>query len=304
MSKKIKYSIENALFSGVLFFCRVLPELWVVKFGQLLGRLFYYIGMRKSVVLKNLEIAFGEEKTAEERDAICKKVYENLGITMFEVLLLDRIPKEQFHNYFEIHGIDELKEAMKEGKGAVIAAGHFCNWEWMPTGLSATYQPVYGYTGRHSNKTFQQKMDGMRQKFGVKTIAKSKQAFPLMTKVLSENSIVGLIGDLNVPGSDLFVDFFGKKAATGAGMAFLPLQSKAPIFFSWGVRVAPLRHKITLYRLDCKPSGDLRTDVENLTALILSELEKVVRLYPEHYWWVHKRWKSRPPEEEGVNLYH
>ena len=65
--------------------------------------------------------------------------------------------------------------------------------------------------------------------------------------------------------------------------------------------IAPFKHKCFISPVEFKASGDKEADVHNLTSLIIKKVEEVARKHPEHYWWVHKRWRTRPRGEQ--NLY-
>ena len=275
----------------------IIPETLLVKVGRGIGLLCYFLKLRKSVVRKNLEIAFGEVMEAPQREQLCKEIYLNLGNVLFEILLMSKIQPENLGRYIKIDGLEQINEAFKEGKGIILAGGHFGHWELMTAAISRFVTPVYGYAGMQKNQFFDHKINQIRQKFGTVTISKGKTSVRAMVKALRKNKLVGIIGDLNVPHQHLFVDFFGKRASMGQGLPALTIKYKTPLFFAWNTRVGPLQHHARIIRLDYSVTGDEEKDIQMIAQRISSQLEAVVRENPDHYFWVNKRWKTRPTGE-------
>ncbi|MGK0289004.1 MAG: KDO2-lipid IV(A) lauroyltransferase [bacterium] len=299
----MKFRIEQFLFTLFLFWVRILPQSWVSSFGNFFGSFVYYIGLRKKVVMKNLEIAFGDELSLEKRKILCKKVFQNLGMVFFEFMLMRWIPQDKLKEYIQIDGLDVLDSAMAEDQGVVLAGGHFGHWELLSAGISTFGTPMHGYVGKQSNPLFDQTINQIRTKFGMIHISKSKSSPRLMMKSLKDKQLLGVLGDLNVPNDTLFVDFFGKKAAVGQGLATFAVKRKTPLVFAWNYRIAPLRYQGKIIRLDYELTGDREKDIQEMAQLIIHQLEKVIRENPEQYFWVNKRWKTRPSEAKDEQIY-
>jgi KDO2-lipid IV(A) lauroyltransferase len=121
-----------------------------------------------------------------------------------------------------------------------------------------------------------------------------------MIKALKNNNPLGMAGDLNVPHDNLFVDFFGKKAVVGQGLATFTIKRRAPLIFIWSVRVSPFRYKGYLKRIYYQLTGDEKTDLQHLAQLISTELEDKIRQHPHQYFWFNRRWKTRPPDDPNA----
>lgn len=299
----MRYRIEYFFFALLIGFMRLVPEGLIHPFGKTFGRILRILGIRKKVVLRNLEIAFGDEKSPEERDQLCREIYDNLGSMFFEFLYLSWTSPEKLDRYLAFEGLDEMVDSLEEGKGAVVVTGHFGHWELQSAGMSTFGKPLFGYAGMQKNPYFDERINQMRRRFGMTPISKSKNAPREMLKVLKSNEILGIIGDLNVPHDTLFVDFFGKKAAIGQGVATFTVKRNAPLFFTYVVREEGIRHRAYMKRLHYELSGNTEDDIAMVAQLFTDELEKAIRKHPHLYFWVNKRWKTRPPEEKGINLY-
>lgn len=301
--KPVKYGIEYLFFNFMLFSVRLIPEFMLLKIGNCLGVFLYIVRLRRSVVQSNLQIAFGDKISRKEHKQLCIKTYKNFACILFEFLLMNFISPQKLSNYIEIEGLDTLEKAVQEGKGVILAGSHFGHWELLSAGICTFGFPFYVYAGRQKNLLVDKAVNNIRRRFGMVTISKSKTATFQMMKVLKNKKILGMAGDLNVPRDLLFVDFFGKKAAIGQGLASFALKREAPLLFLWSVRRKALKHQGYITRLDYHLSGNSDHDIANIAQLISAELEQKITEYPDHYFWFNRRWKTRPAAEKQENIY-
>ncbi len=301
--KDFQYRIEYLILISLLLFVRITPEFFLNKFSTLFGSVLYYIGIRRNVVKTNLGIAFGKELTARQLSRLCKHTYINTANVLFEFLCMNHIKTDKLQRYITITGQDVLKDALKEGKGVLVAGNHFGHWELVTAAISFFCEPLYIFTGMQKNKQVDDVMNRIRSRFGTRTIPKAKTAPFEMIKVLKRNKPLGMAGDLNVPHDNLFVDFFDKKAVVGQGLATYTLKRKTPLLFIWCVREAPFKYKGFIKRLYYQESGNSQVDQKNIAQLISSELEDKIRSNPDHYFWFNRRWKTRPPDENEGEVY-
>jgi KDO2-lipid IV(A) lauroyltransferase len=247
-----------------------------------------------------LEIAFGEEYSSHEIRKICKKTYLNVSIVLCEFLRMKSLQKEDINRYITLQGIDTLEAALREGNGVIVAGNHFGNWELITAAISQAGNPLHIFSGRQKNQRIDDAINAIRKRFGTHTISKAKGAAFAMIKALKNNNPLGMAGDLNVPHDNLFVDFFGKKAVVGQGLATFTIKRRAPLIFIWSVRVSPFRYKGYLKRIYYQLTGDEKTDLQHLAQLISTELEDKIRQHPHQYFWFNRRWKTRPPDDPNA----
>jgi len=284
----------------------LLPKSCLPAFGRGFGTFLHLVGLRKNVVTTNLQIAFGASKSSEEIAALCRLTYRNIGSNMFEFFMLERVSPEELGNYVTLEGAEILEAALTEGKGVVMAGGHFGHWELLSAALNRFVRPFYGYAGKQDNPLFDEWINEIRAKFGMKTISKSKGATREMLKVLKNNEVLGILGDLNVPNRNLFVEFFGLQAAVGEGLATFVVKGKRPLLFNWIHRLGPLTHHAVIERLDYQLTGDDAADVARVAQLIMTRLQHNIEAFPDHYFWFNRRFKTRPlaEKEQGITIYH
>ena len=298
--KKVKHSIEYLFFLSILYSFYLFPPVFVSLIGKNFGRLCYFLKVRKKVVQKNLEIAFNKSDLNSECEGIIKQVYENAGMVLFEFLKMQSMSPNQINNCIKIEGLDKLSQALGKSKGVVLAGCHFGNWELLSAGTSQAGKAIYGYAGQQKNLLVDRGINRIRQKFGMRTISKSKNAPREMIKALKNNEILAIGGDLNVPHDNLFVDFFGKPAAVGKGQVSFAVKLDSPLLFFWNERISPFNYKGHIDVLKYPKTGNLEQDINTATRAIFSRLEQIIQQFPDHYFWFNRRWKTRPEGDSDI----
>ncbi len=295
--KPIQYRIEYLLYGVLSFIIGILPKKVISLFAISFGLLLYYSGVRRKIVNKNLSIAFAGSLDKKVIINICKKTYINAAIVAFEFLYMGRIMNKALDNYITLEGLEILEKALEEQKGVIVAGNHFGNWELITAAISQSGNPLHIFSGMQKNKLIDDAINSIRQRFGTVTIPKAKSAAFEMMKVLKQNKPLGMAGDLNVPHDNLFVNFFGKKAVVGQGLATFALKKKAPLIFIWCVRESPFKYRGYLKRVHYQISGNQQADLEGLAQSLSDELEEKIRQHPDQYFWLNRRWKTRPPDD-------
>jgi Kdo2-lipid IVA lauroyltransferase/acyltransferase len=114
---------------------------------------------------------------------------------------------------------------------------------------------------------------------------------------------VAFVSDQDARGTGVFVPFFGRLASTHRGPALMAIRTGAPLFVGYAMRAADGSYVGGIEEITVSREGDMDEAVLRLTAAFTARLEALIRRAPEQYFWQHRRWKTRPPEEtlEGVN---
>lgn len=252
----------------------------------------------------NLEIAF-PEKTAQERTAILCGTFENLGRVLGDL--------SQFHKYdrkrlgelidYDLDDVSsQLYDLQKQGQGVLITTGHLGNWEMLVLGFAALYEPISYLARPLDNPLLEAMLNEKRTAFGNNPISKANSAM-LAAKILRDGGILGILADVNAhPKEGVFVPFFGVPACTSSGAAMLAIRSNAMIFPTFCVWERNRQRYRFVHGPVIKPvrSENRKKDVVDTTAAYTSEIEKLIRQYPDQWMWIHKRWKTRPPGEPSL----
>lgn len=115
---------------------------------------------------------------------------------------------------------------------------------------------------------------------------------------LRAGRVVAFVADQDAKGAGAFVPFFGRLASTHRGPALLALRTGAPLFVALGmVRTPEGGYRARVEEVEVERGGEVGDVVYRMTAAFTARLEAGVRAAPDQYFWQHRRWKSRPPEE-------
>jgi Kdo2-lipid IVA lauroyltransferase/acyltransferase len=299
--KRIRHRIEYAVLASAVFLLSKGPLRFVLGAADVLGwTAFSVFRVRRKVALGNLRIAF-PEKTESERKSIALSAYRNFAKMVFEYSRFPVMDRETVLSLCTLEGKEKIDWILQNGKGAVLVAGHFGNWELMGAALSQMGYPVKFLVGEQHNKRVDDMMNRNRESMGIGIIHMGV-AVRGVIRALRDNEMVALLSDQDAGREGVFVDFFGRKSSVHQGPAVFALKMGAPILFGSAVRLPQGRMRIVaeLLRFD-----DLKEvtpeNIAKVTQAYTSLLENAVREHPDHWFWMHRRWKTKPPEPSAVS---
>jgi len=252
-----------------------IPRRWLDAFGAALGGLVWVLGIRRRVVLENLRLAF-PEKSEEERRAIARRTYRNLGQIIPDFLRVPFLPREEIERMFVYDGWEKFEEARARGKGVIAATGHFGNFDLLASAHTLKGVPVTQISRQMGRSV----------------------ANDLWRAIRSGRNLGYVIDQNQAQRHAIFPTFFGVPAATAATPAILAMRSGAAVVFVLSVPLGDGRHKVIFEGpLDPPDTGDRERDVLAFMQDLNDRLERWVRVYPDRWYWLHRRWKTRPPGE-------
>jgi len=276
---------------------RILPLGSARQVGMFLGRLYYRLDRRhRLITLDNLRQAFKETKDDPELEEVAQNTYENLGRSLVEAARLPGMAPEQVKALTEIEGIEYYFAARDQKKGVMLLTAHFGNWEWLGTVL-----PLYGIVSHViarpiDNPDLDDLVQAWRSQYGNIILDKRTETGG-MIQLIRQGATLGFLLDQNAKRRRaVFVDYFGRLAATNKGMATIALRTGAPVIPLFIVRKGDKHRIIFEAPLRLPRSGNLKQDLVDVTALFTHKIEEYARRYPDHWFWVHRRWKTRPLE--------
>ena len=301
---KLQIALEYALARAILSGLGVLPRPLALAIGLSIGRLAYLLaGNLRRTGKRNLEIAFPEMPDADRR-RLLRGSFASLGRLLGEFSQLPRATPDKLRKLIEYDevGLAHLREAEKNKRGVIFLTGHLGVWELHSFGWSALEYPLSFLVRPLDNPRIEEMIEAVRMRFGNRAIDKQSAARQSL-RVLREGGTLGVLSDLNTQTREgVFVPFFGKLACTTAGIATLALKTDAVVIPTCAVwdkqRKRYFFHgdpPVELVR-----TGDHNRDIEINTARFAAAVERMVRLYPDQWLWIHKRWKTRPPGEADL----
>jgi KDO2-lipid IV(A) lauroyltransferase len=273
-----------------------MPWEMVNRFGSAFAAFAYdFIPIRKKLTLDNLRHAF-PLKSPEEIEAIARGAYRNVVIALLEIFWFPRITADKMKEIVSASDSSIMDAKLKEGKGLIMLGAHFGNWE-----LNALAVALFGrhqltiIVQRQRNKFVDEFMSRNRVLFGSRLVEIEKSPREIFA-ALRKNEVVAMLADQSGPQEGLFVDFFGRPASTHKGPAVFSVRTGAPIVMSFILRQGDGRYTVEYEEVDTRTlSGSENDKISQLTARHVAVLEKYVTRYPDHWLWMHKRWKHTPP---------
>lgn len=305
--KPTRHFLEYILFSLLLLVVRPLPQQAVLKIGKRLGSLaFLFSRKRKQSAKINLHIIYADSKSSSEKNRIIKKSFQNLAVSALQCLWVTSDTENRVRALIEGEpsGLDLLRQCLKKNKGIFFLTAHYGNWEIM--GL------FHGYLGICPLSSIARKLDNpylegitnkLRTASGNKIIYRDESPLKIVRE-LKNNGSVAVMMDQNTARGGVFVDFFGKKAATPRALALLSFRTGTPILplFCYPTEKGTYRIEYGP-EIQLEKSDNREEDILNWTYHYEQFIENVIRKNPEPWMCGHRRWKTRPPEETGPRVY-
>jgi len=287
-------------YAGVRLFhwiVNALPMAGARELGAGFGRAAFSLGIRRRVTMAHLERVFGDEKSPAELLAIARESYENFGRMTFEFARFPRLSPALVRETVSLTGGEHLDRALEGGSGAILVGGHFGNWELAAT-LATRGYPLTFLVGEQHNILVDRMMNRLRERFGVEIVPLTGSLLGVL-RALRSNRIVAMLSDQDAGRRGVFVDFLGRSASTPYGPGRLAARTGAPLLPGNAVRRDRARHEIVVSPPVAPPPDGMEGEdaVRHYTQAYTTALESLVRRYPEQYFWMHRRWKTRPPEE-------
>jgi tetraacyldisaccharide 4'-kinase len=278
----------------------LIPRRAVFPLARALGSAVMAISPRhRRIVMDNLRLAFGAERSELELRVIARRFYHNFMRGLLEFLRLPTTSPQEIIASNRLEGLEHLQQALARGHGAVLFSAHYGNWETVGARLAlAGYRPLYVIARNQRDQEVTELLASLRRHGGLAAIPRDG-AIGESVRLLNANQVMGMLIDQNVRVRGIFVPFFGKLAATAAGAAVIASRTEAPFIPIFcirqpdGTQVGRIGPPIELQR-----TGDLESDIIANTALLTGVIERAIREHPDHWFWVHQRWKSRPPWED------
>jgi KDO2-lipid IV(A) lauroyltransferase len=280
-----------------------MPEARALAFGAALGRAWARLGApRTQVARTNLRIAFPDWSEAA-REAVLVRSFENVGRSLAEFALLGRLGPEALRERVRIEGLEHYEKARAASKsgGVVAITGHFGSWELLAAAMAAHGFPFVAVQKPRESPLLDAIVDRYRSLGGAEFLARGDAARAAL-RALREGKAVAILYDLDAPRDEgVFVPFFGRLASTRDGPVRIALRTRAPVVpiflhrVGTGCRhVAQFRPPIELVRAE---DGDVEAAIRENARRMTAAIEREIVSAPDHWSWIHRRWKTQPPGE-------
>jgi KDO2-lipid IV(A) lauroyltransferase len=293
-SVPFRWRIEFAALRALRSTLRSLSPARRLKVARQVGRLAFRVAAsRRRTALRNLELAL-PELPEERRREIALSSFEHLGRLLGEILLLGESAASP---RVEVRGNEHLERVVREGKGYFLVSGHFGNWELIAHHQAASGRPLWMVTRPSDNTLIEDEFARIRTSTGNRIVHK-RQAVREIVRGLKSGVGIGVAIDQNYREADPhFVPFFGRSAATTRTVGTISVRMGAPILPVFAYP-RPDGSYLVEYEEPIYPPDTPSDEASlRLTEEATRRIENAIRRQPEPWFWMHQRWKTRPPGE-------
>jgi KDO2-lipid IV(A) lauroyltransferase len=264
-----------------------------------LAWLVYHLDRRhRNVAIDNIRHAYPH---ASERgiDRLVRRTYRHFCRLLIDIVHTRRKLSPTTWRRYVVFDEASLAHYAWDGRAYLVVGGHFGNWEIGNYMSGMLGYITYAIARPLDNPYLEKFLRRFRQKTGQQLLTK-KGELDKMHQVLQDGHILGAMIDQDAGPRGVFVEFFGRPASTHKSIALLALQHRVPIGVLGLYKIGPGMRYQGIY-------GDLiypeeyaghPDAVQAITQRFTTALEQIVRLAPEQYFWLHRRWKHKPPEKK------
>ena len=293
-----RHRVEYLAAASLLRFLAILPRPLALAVCEFVAAGSYFLWPRlRQVGLFNLQQAFPEwPETARRR--VLFRTFRGFGRMLADFSRFPRLTRGNIERAIVYDGLEHFEAAEARGNGVIFLTAHFGNWE-----LSSFAHSLYGHKINFTvrpmdNPLLDRLITRYRCLSGGRPIEKNEFARRAI-QALRQGESVGVLMDTNMLATEgIFVEFFGRLACTTSAPARLARKTGAALVLG----LALWDPKLGKYRLRFEPvpwitHNDPEEEIRLNTAHFTRLIENQVRLYPDQWFWVHRRWKTRPSGE-------
>lgn len=291
--RKIRRPFETAAFRFGLAVVPRLPRCVVLCLAWLGGWLgFVFDRRRRAIGRANLDVAFGDAKSAPEKNAILRAAFITMVRTFLDVIWFGARPETRLRRYVELD--ESLKPLLCE-KNQICITAHFGNWEVVGQVMALHGLPLHSIAMPVKNPEVNRLLIARREVTGQK-IVPLEGALRTLLGVLRNNGKTAFLVDQNTPEKrgGIWVDYFGLPVPVTPAPAALAAKTGSDIFIGFCAPLRGGRYRVYVTETIHPPGQADEATTRNLTQQILSAIEREVRAHPEHWLWMYKRWNKTP----------
>ena len=300
MSEKSK-QFQRSIARNIFYCTRAIVKHTPYPIYKVISGFFIFISInlmrkRSKIMAENLDLAYGDAMSAEEKLELTKKCNKNLARGMLDLIyFIDR--PDEVRKCIQIEGMEHLEKALEGGKGVIFLSGHFGIFIGLYLRMALEDVGVNVIMRRVRDDVLEEYISDFRKANGINAIY-NLPAMKCVTgclKALRKNETLFILLDQHYGAEgNVTVDFFNRPAKTATGPVVFHNRTNAPVLPIFAIRGEGDHH----HRIIIEPPVDIvqhddpdemtRINVQNMSDII----EDYVRKYP-HEWsgWLHKRWK-------------
>ncbi len=249
---------------------------------------------RRRVAARNIEACF-PELDAAQREALIDECFASLGRMLFETTWSWSASEKRIRSIGKVEGLEHLLEASSRGRGVLITTAHVTCLEIGGRFIGLEFPDCSGIYRPLKSPVLEWYQNRSRARYSAGAISKRDMRGAI--RFLRQGGVLWYAPDQDFgPKQSVFAPFFGIQTATLTATSRLVELTGCSVVMMYPVYdKTTKKYTITFYpALKEFPSGDMVRDLTRINGI----MEEHIRTTPEQYWWIHRRFKTRP-EGEG-----
>jgi len=271
---------------------------WLVRLSNSGNRLLHRFREHRRRAETHIRTSFPDKSDTWVRGVALGSM-QQVAMLGAEVLLTPRrLTLWSWRRHIRLRGLDEAIRILLEPGGAIMLTGHYGNWELLGYALAVLGFDIVAVMRPLDNDYLNHYLLDRRERSGLRLLYK-KGVTQSAGEVLESGGTLCFIADQNAGRKGLFVDFFGRKASTYKSIGLMAMHYEKPIVVGCARRIGPgLLYEVCVNRVIRQAEWRDREDpLRWITEEYSRAIEDFIRVAPEQYLWIHRRWKSRPKDE-------
>jgi len=275
---------------GLLRLVCLLPHRLALAIGRMIGRLAHAAGgSRRAVVRRNIELCF-PDLTRQERDEMTRRHFDALGMMMIEMGLGRWASSRHLQSITKLTGAEHVDSALASGKGVILLSAHFTTLEISGRVLAEAIPP-FDAVFRKNRSEFMTELQRSGREVAAETTIEKRDIKRMVRSLRGKRSVwYAPDQSYNRKGSEI-IEFFGVPTMHTTATSTLARLGKAKVVPYFPRRLEDSTYELVLSpALENFPSDDPAEDARRYVRI----LEEQIRLCPEQYFWVHRKFKGLP----------
>ena len=277
----------------IISFLRLLPHLIAYHIGTFIGNVLYFFNVGNHVALTNLDIVYGDTKSAEEKEAIYRASLLNFGRVIINYMRLPFAGEAFWTKHCELVNEDVLKKAVNRKKGVLFIGGHIGMWDLAGGKVAMSGYPTAVVSKGIVDPVIDKLVTAARTAMNMGGIETKNTMDQIFSGLKRGESLVLALDQNMKKGKGEFIDWMGKKASSVKSTSYIVRESGAAVIPGYMVQLGPKKFKVILEDelpwLPCpeNPEKELMINNQNQADAV----QKIILAHPEHWLWIYKRWK-------------
>src|SRR5256714_12319493 len=267
-----------------------LPLRAALGLGNMLGFCAWLaLGKYRRLGYRNVQIAFGHEKSPRDMRRRVRRHFQRLGANLFSGLKLASMPLDKVRAHVRMENADAAHRELRNGRPVVFILSHIGNWElqalMFPAAIgyvrnSTVYQPL-------KNRYIDKHVRALRGRAGVELFDRN-EGFQKAIELLRGGGAIGILSDQHAGDQGLWVPFFGKLASTTSLPALLANSTGAAVIGAAVYTESPARWRAQFDDRIDEPGDSIEAITAKTNALIAAQTRRA----PENGLWRNNRTKT------------